>query len=286
MANPPEWASHPCLYILKMPQESPLLFRVGASGTKLYKDADPVYGMENPQNTGLHSRMRLYHGFYEGLQVEAKIHAALTIPRQLIAGFSDRVEEDSQGNLYNVTRPNRVLVLQREAELHEELDRRGFRWDRDRNKELFTPNNVNELISAMRTIEGMEMYVFNSRRAILDEKYKGGRNRLVTYLETAQRKNPTRPGRDDAPVITIKLSKEALQQLKSKNIVKYDALIELVLEAVKSDKQVETKKRSKKQIDLIRNGDADEIVNLIQPVRGFPQGIGSQCRIEWRSSLE
>ena len=99
----------------------------------------------------------------------------------------------------------------------------------------------------------------------MDDKYKGGKNRPVSYLETAQRKNPTRPGRDDAPVITIKLSKEALQQLKSKNILKYDALIELVLEAVKSDQKIETKKVSKTQIDLIRNGDSDEIVDLIQP---------------------
>ena len=134
LKNPPAWASHPSLYILKMPQESPPLFRVGASGTKLYKDADPVFGQENPQNTGLHSRMRLYHGFYEGLQVEAKIFAALTIPRQLIAGFSDRTAEDEQGNVYNVNRGNKVLVLQREAELHEELDKQGFRWDKDRNR--------------------------------------------------------------------------------------------------------------------------------------------------------
>eukprot|EP00966_Prymnesium_polylepis_P196925 4563396-Prymnesium_polylepis.1 len=76
------------------------------------------------------------------------IYAALRVPKKLVAEPRDRTSEDSFGNVYIVDRAN-TLALVRERDYHAELDRRGLRYQKGR--ELFETNNVENIISAMRT---------------------------------------------------------------------------------------------------------------------------------------
>ena len=61
----------------------------------------------------------------------------MRIRKQLIARPGQRVGVDSFGAQYNIDRGNQTLVLQREAEMHAEMDKRGLRWQQDKRNELF-----------------------------------------------------------------------------------------------------------------------------------------------------
>ena len=130
------------------------------------------------------------------------IFAALRVPKALVAEQRDRTAEDTFGNVYNVSRGANTLALVREREYHAELDRRGLRYQKGR--ELFQTNNVLNIISAMRTVRGLEMYTFSETGPIFDEKYRGGnRKEKITITETQPRQNPQREYK--APSLTITL---------------------------------------------------------------------------------
>ena len=123
------------------------------------------------------------------------MYAALRIKKQLIARPGQRVGVDSFGTQYNIDRGNQTLVLQREAEMHSELDQRGLRWQKDKKNELFAPRkSVKELIDAMRTIRGEDMYLFDSETIREDTTYDGGRDRLELVM-TQKRELPPRAAR-------------------------------------------------------------------------------------------
>ncbi len=103
----------------------------------------------------------MYNNYW--LTLKGTLYAALRIKKQLIARPGQRVGVDSFGAQYNIDRGNQTLVLQREAEMHSEMDKRGLRWQKDKKNELFAPRkSVKELIDAMRTIRGEDMYLFDS----------------------------------------------------------------------------------------------------------------------------
>ena len=137
-------------------------YRCGAAGTQLFKNADLVYGADKSGSlTGLLGRMTMYRNYW--LPLKGTLYAALRIKKQLVARPGQRIGIDTHGEQYNIDRGNQTLVLQREKEMHEEMDRRGLRWQNDAKNELFAPRkSVEELIAAMRTIRGEDLYLLHS----------------------------------------------------------------------------------------------------------------------------
>ena len=252
------WAKEPCLYCIlqdggiKHGHENHGFvqnnkFRCGTSGTKMFAGSDLAYKSGDSSSTGLISRCNLYLGFFRPFS--GLILAALRVPKALVAESRDRTSIDSFGHVYNVNRGSNTLALVREAQYHAELDRRGLRYQKGR--ELFETNNVENIISAMRTVKGIEMYTFNKQGAIFDEKYKGGsRKEKITITETQVRKNPERESK--APSITITLSKVFLQQLKAGNPLMFQRLINLVSEFDEERKKTTTVRASKEVVKEMR----------------------------------
>ena len=225
----PTWAYEPCLYIVKQMFPGNNAFRCGAAGTQLFKQADPVYGADRTGTfTGLLGRMTMYKNYW--LPLKGTLYAALRIKKQLIARPGQRVGVDSFGTQYNIDRGNQTLVLQREAEMHAEMDKRGLRWQKDKKNELFAPRkSVKELIDAMRTIRGEDMYLFDSETIREDTTYDGGRDRLELVM-TQKRELPPRAAATEisAPTITLKLSKKAIEELQLLDPVKLAKLVDII----------------------------------------------------------
>jgi len=225
----PTWAYEPCLYIVKQMFPGNNAYRCGAAGTQLFKTADPVYGSDRSSSfTGLLGRMTMYKNYW--LPLKGTLYAALRIKKQLIARPGQRVGVDSFGAQYNIDRGNQTLVLQREAEMHSEMDKRGLRWQKDKKNELFAPRkSVKELIDAMRTIRGEDMYLFDSETIREDTTYDGGRDRLELVM-TQKRELPPRAAATEisAPTITLKLSKKAIEELQLLDPVKLAKLVDII----------------------------------------------------------
>jgi hypothetical protein len=269
----------PCLYCIlqdagiKQPNGTFIQnnkFRCGTSGTKMFADADLTYRSGDSSSTGLISRANLYMGFFRPFS--GVIYAALRVPKALVAESRDRTAEDTFGNIYNVDRAN-TLARVREKEYHAELDRRGLRFQKGR--ELFQTNNVENIISAMRTVKGIEMYTFDKNGPVFDEKYKGGsRRERISITETQPRQNPQRESK--APSLTITLSKEFLQQLRSGNPLTFQKLVNLVREFDEQKKQTTTVTAPKEAVQEIRQDSdrgrqlLDQVVNK-RPVRRSPR---------------
>lgn len=255
----PDWAQQPCLYVIL--QEGGLKnadgnyrpninYRVGASGTSMFKGSDRPYRSEDAQNFGLLSRCRMYRGFHNPFSTT--IFAALRVKQALVAEMDkDRLGTDSSGNVYNVNRGSRTLVLTRERELHNILDEKGLRYQKDTRNELFQTRNTEELISAMRYIRGEELYLFSKDAITEDPKYKGGsRRERITVTETQPRQQPQRESR--APSLTITLSRSALEQLRSGSPQQFERLINLVREFDEERQRTTTVRAPKEVVQEMR----------------------------------
>jgi hypothetical protein len=231
----------PHLYIVKQDIPGNNAYRCGLSGGSLYKGSDRVFGADAPGSlTGLLSRLSMYLGFWtNGLpKPYGRIYAALTIKEQLVSKPDDRLGTDYLGNPININKANQTLVRVREADFHEVLDQRGLRWDPTKKNELFVPGRkgVDELISAMRQIQGEEMYIFFENSYTTDVFYKGGSYRSATNVSnTFQKQMPPRAAAEEARVqtVTIKLSKKAIEELKSDAPAKFAQLIKIIDEVHK-----------------------------------------------------
>jgi len=230
----PSWGMEPCLYIVLQRFPGNNAHRCGSSGTHLYKDSDQVFGAERAQLTGLLGRMNMYTNFW--LPLRGYIFAALRVKRQLVANPQHRTSTDFTGRVYNITKGQHTLVLEREMQFHQELDKRGYRWQKEKRNELFVPGpkGVEELIATLRTIQGEEMYLFDEDSIIEDHTYRGGRERrgAPVILETGERQQPPREGKDQAPTIKIKLSREAIEALRSNDPYKHRLLMSIVKAAM------------------------------------------------------
>ena len=263
------WAMQPCLYCIlqeagiKQPNGSFIQnnnYRCGTSGTKMFADADLAYRSGDSISTGLISRCSLYLGFFRPFA--GKIFAALRVPKALVAEAADRMAEDSFGNVYNVNRGGNTLALVREKEYHAELDKRGLRFQTGR--ELFQTNNVENIISAMRTVRGIEMYTFNKNGPVFDEKYKGGsRRERITITETQRRQTQNREVK--APSLTITLSKAFLEQLRSGNPTTFQRLVNLISEFDTQKKNTTTITAPKKVVQELSQ-DTDAARQLLDAV--------------------
>ena len=255
----PDWAQQPCLYVIL--QEGGLKnadgnyrpninYRVCASGTSMFKGSDRPYRSEDAQNFGLLSRCRMYRGFHNPFSTT--IFAALRVKQALVAEMDkDRLGTDSSGNVYNVNRGSRTLVLTRERELHNILDEKGLRYQKDTRNELFQTRNTEELISAMRYIRGEELYLFSKDAITEDPKYKGGsRRERITVTETQPRQQPQRESR--APSLTITLSRSALEQLRSGSPQQFERLINLVREFDEERQRTTTVRAPKEVVQEMR----------------------------------
>jgi hypothetical protein len=216
----------------------------------MFKGSDRPYRSEDAQNFGLLSRCRMYRGFHNPFSTT--IFAALRVKQALVAEMDkDRLGTDSSGNVYNVNRGSRTLVLTRERELHNILDEKGLRYQKDTRNELFQTRNAEELISAMRYIRGEELYLFSKDAITEDPKYKGGsRRERITVTETQPRQQPQRESR--APSLTITLSRSALEQLRSGSPQQFERLINLVREFDEERQRTTTVRAPKEVVQEMR----------------------------------
>lgn len=228
-----KWAQSPCLYIVKQMFNGNTAYRCGSSGTSLFSGMDQAYGTELSQK-GLYSRLNMYKNFW--LPLKGTIFACLRIPAKLVAKENERVGEDVEGRPYNINNASRTLVRVREKQMHDVMDKRSLRWKdengKTRKNELFEPKkSVDELISCMRTINGLEMYLFNKDGPYLDPAYRGGsRHAKDTTVITEVRALPDRQSTADskAPVLNIRLSKNNIEMLRSDDPQKFALLLTLV----------------------------------------------------------
>ena len=248
----PEWAQQPALYIVRqMATENPGAHRCGASGTFLVPnqvDLDVPYRSDSAILKGLLGRMVMYQNYW--LPIRGSLIAALRIKRALVAEPQQRVGEDSQSNTYNITRGNQTLVLTREKEFHQVLDSRGYRWQKDRRNELFQAP-AKELIASLRQIRGEELYLFSENAITEDPNYRGGsRRERIAIQETQPRQQPQRESR--APSLTITLSRQALEQLRSGSPQQFERLLNLVRSFDEERKNTTTVRAAAKDVEEIR----------------------------------
>jgi len=225
----PAFAYEPCLYIIKQ-NDVVNAYRCGLSGSTLHQDIDRVYGADRPGTlTGLLSRCSMYLGFY--VPMSPKIHACLRVKKQLVSTQNQRTATDFAGNTYNVDRGNYTLVRAMESLMHDRMDARGLRWKSDKKNELFVPKkSVDELIAVMRTIPGEEMYIFGEDSITTDDTYRGGRADDRIKTDTQVRTLPFREVASElkTPSITLRLSKKAIEDLRSGNPKRYESLIDII----------------------------------------------------------
>ena len=255
------WSNEPCLYIVFQDFPGNDAYRCGASGTTLFKDADRPYRAEQASSSGLRSRCQLYLGFWTPLK--GKIYAALRIKRALIANRDDRIGTDFVGNQFNVDRGSKTLVLHREMEFHGFLDQRGYRWQKERRNELFVPpkNDPKFLIAALRQVQGEELYLFNEDSIEEDVAYRGGSRKTQPFTLTQRRQTQARAVKDSAPTITIKVTKQALQELHKGNPQRFAQLLAFVQEVAKEE-SVEVRV-PRATVEGVRAESPQSIINLV-----------------------
>ena len=268
----PAWSMEPALYIVKqMATENPNAHRCGASGTQLFSGADLPYGADRATQTGLISRMNMYANYW--LPVRGTIYAALRVKRALVAEGRHRIGEDYKGGVYNVDRGNQTLVLTREKEFHTVLDSRGLRWQKEKKNELFVPRkSVNELISALRTVRGEELYLFNTDSIVEDNAYRGGsRNNVISVRETSSRQTQDRTAR--VPSVTIRLSKDALEQLRSGNPSQFERLLGLIRSFDGEMRQRDDESKQKTNVTVnMKSSDIEKVKKAAaasKPIKGL-----------------
>jgi hypothetical protein len=262
----PTWGQEPCLYIIKQECGNNKAFRCGASGTFLYKNADLVYGADKAQLKGLLGRCSMYKNFW--LPVKGKIFAALRIRKQLVATKQHKTNIDAHGNTYNVTKGNHTLVLAKEKEFHNLLDSKNFRWVDPVKKvktesELFETNNVEHLINILRQIEGEEMFVFDSKGFVKDTKYNGGKSNQDLIL-TRPKKQQARTVKDDSETLHLKMTKQAIEQLRMGDPETLQKLIDVL-------EETNVIKLSKEDVEKLRLGDPATIKEIKEAARLDPR---------------
>ena len=269
----PPWASQPCLYIIEHPASELTLefpngvYRMGASGTKEFKDSDRPFGSESKEVSGLISRSRLYLGFLEPLR--AKIWAALRVKKQLVADpKKHRTATDVLGQEYNVDRGSYTLVLAREAEMHALLDAKDFRHKKDTKKELFVPTqSVQQLIAIMRKIKGEEMFVFDENNIIKDTKYRGGSENQIKVIQTNVRSTQDRDSKTSyVPTITLKLNKKAIEELQMMKPESFAQLADYILDVLEPEEIVRLSKNTVQELRQQTPAAVERVVNVVQRV--------------------
>ena len=215
----------PALYIVHQECPGNSAYRCGLSGAGLYDNNDPNW---HPHDTyGLLSRMERYKNTW--LPITGRLHAALIIKEALVATTGDKVGTNASGSQFNQTRGNKTLVEEMEKIFHSELDKQGLRWKQDKKNELFVPNDpqkgVQQLIDVLRTIQGLDLYLFNNQTFFKDSTYTGGVAHSLPPQVVGTRQAPLRAVR--APTMNIQMNKDYFQQLRSANPSVFQQILNL-----------------------------------------------------------
>ena len=266
----------PFLYIIKQQAtNNPNVHRCGLSGRQQFPNADLPYRADSAILKGMLGRAVLYKNYWA--PIVGTLYAALRIKAAQVATIDQRTGEDSEGNVYGINRANQTLIEVRERQFHEELTRRGLRYDPSTKNELFRGNRE-QLEAALRTIKGEQLYLFTETGWVEDARYKGGSRtqQRITITETQPRQIQSREVK--APSLTITLSKAYLQQLRSGNPLIFQRLINLVSEFDEQQKNTTTVTAPKQVVEEIRK-DTDtgrQILDALltgnrQPTRRSPR---------------
>ena len=94
--------------------------------------------------------------------------------KQLVALENQRVA-GPPGQEYSVDMAQQTEVKAREKVFHHYLDELDLRWRKETRKELFVPTGgVQQLVSALRRVQGLQLLLFDEDGWIEDTEYKGG----------------------------------------------------------------------------------------------------------------
>ena len=210
------WANEPFIYCCRQEPQIPskYYYRCGAAGLALFPDADRPYQASDSSRRGLSGRMQQYIGHIRPNIF--KIFAAIRIKRQVVALPQHRTGEGDGGELFNITKGNMSAVRAAEMIMHHYLDddRNIKRYAPHPESELFQPNNsVEQLLTNMRKVQGLQMLLFDARSWRDDPQYKGGQAppSNLTTRDTSARKTPVRDATDQT--LIIKMSKSGIEQL-------------------------------------------------------------------------
>ena len=259
-----EWAQDPHLYIVEqIPQIlNPPAHRCGAAGTYLYRDSDePFKASENSQK-GLQGRMTQYNNYF--LPNVGKIHACLRMRKQLVALENQRVA-GPPGQEYNVDHGQQTEVLAKEKIFHHYLDELNLRWRKETRKELFVPTGgVQQLVGALRRVQGLQLLLFDEDGWIEDTEYTGG-ERPPPNLKTMDTNRRTTAKSE--PSIVVTLSAAGISQLKSRTEQSYRRLVNLVRDAFNKEMgttDIIRVKLRKKEIEELYSAQPQNVRKLVQ----------------------
>lgn len=221
------------LYIVKMEaqenQGDTASWRCGRSGTMQLRNADGAFGSSETR-LGMYSRAARY--YHSALPLNMRIFAFLRIKQRLVAREGDRLGEDSVGNAYSINSANQTEVMQKEKLYHQLLDAKKYRDPRFPRSELFQPgrNGLAKLLAVLRSIEGLELYIFSEDDVTLDTSYRGGRPQRLQpdLIETSVRETSSRVAK--APSITLRMSRQDIEALKSGSPNVFERLVNIFRE--------------------------------------------------------
>ena len=261
----------PFLYIIKQQAtNNPNVHRCGLSGRQQFPNADLPYRSDSAVLKGMLGRAVLYKNYWA--PIVGTLYAALRIKAATVATSDQRTGGDN-GNVYAINRNNQTLIEVREKQFHEELTRRGLRYDSSSKNELFSGSR-RQLEAALRTIKGEKLYLFTETDWFEDPTYEYGGNRRqrITITETQPRQQPQRETR--APSLTITLSRQALDQLRSGSPQQFERLLNLVLSFDEEKNNTTTVTAPKQVVEEMRK-DTDQsrqiLDAVIRPTRRSPR---------------
>ena len=231
------WSNEPFIYCCRQEPQIPAKFyyRCGAAGLQLFPDADRPYQASENSRRGLSGRLQMYIGSIRPNRF--LILAAIRVKRQVVALPQHRTNEGADGETYNITKGNMSAVRAAEMTMHHYLDadKNVKRYAPHPESELFQPNQgVEQLLTNMRKVQGLQMLLFDARSWRDDPKYDGGEappSNLATR-DTTARKTPARATEQS---LVIRMSKAGIEQLRAGNPTAYTRLMNLMREAYREE---------------------------------------------------
>ena len=271
----PDFSQEPYIYCCRQEPQIPssYYYRCGAAGLQLFADADRPYGSSDTSRRGLSGRMTQYIGHIRPNNF--KIFAAIRIKKQIVALPQHRIGGDEQsGDIYNIDRGNMSAVRAAEMTFHHYLDSQKpniKRFAPHPESELFQPGSgsVEQLLVQMRKVQGIEMFLFDTRTYRYDKDYKGGiaPPAVLQTRDTTQRRTQNRTARE--PTVTVRMSKSGVEQLRSEKGPTFNRLMTLMREQFRISQGTEetiTVKLSRAGVDELLDDEDDgpRIKRLIQ----------------------
>ena len=105
------------------------------------------------------------------------------------------------------------------------------------------------------------MYLFDKLTIVEDTAYRGGGRRSSAAITTGRRALPERTSKDTTPTLHIRLSAQALEQLRNNDPIQFGLLVDLVNKLTRKD--AAEIRMSSAEVDALRRGDKEAARRLV-----------------------